>query len=78
MDRQLIGGEDTLLWLPRGDLRGETDSEITAAQDQALQTKYHATKILQIATDSKCRLCMQFDETVEHVVSACLLLGKEQ
>jgi len=27
-------------------LKGETESEIIVAKDQALQTKYHATKIL--------------------------------
>ena len=43
----LIGVEDMLLCLLRGDLKGETESEIMAAQDQVLQTKYHATKILQ-------------------------------
>jgi hypothetical protein len=32
MDRQLISEEDTFLWLSRGDLRGETDSEIISAQ----------------------------------------------
>ena len=53
MDRQLIGGEDTLLWVLRGDLKGETGSGIIEAQDQALQTKYHATKILQTETESK-------------------------
>ena len=53
MDRQHIDGEDTLLWLSRGDLKGETGSEIMAAHDQALQTKYHATKILQTETESK-------------------------
>jgi hypothetical protein len=78
MDRQLISEEDMFLWLSRGDLKGETDSEIIAAQDHALQTKYHATKILQIASDSKCRLCIHFDETVEHVVSACPILANEQ
>jgi hypothetical protein len=31
MDGQLIGKEDTFLWLSRGDLRGETESEIIAA-----------------------------------------------
>jgi len=46
--RQLIGGKDIFLWLLRGDLKGETESEIMAAQ-----TKYHVTKILQTETDSK-------------------------
>jgi hypothetical protein len=53
--RQFIGGEDMILWQLRGDLKGETESEIMAAQ-----TKYHATKILQTETDSKCRPCYQF------------------
>jgi hypothetical protein len=41
--RQLISEEDTFLWLSKGDLKAETESEIVAAQDQALQTKYYAT-----------------------------------
>ena len=49
-----------------------------AAQDQALQTKYCATKILSTETDSKCRLCQQFDETIDHIISACPILAKEQ
>jgi hypothetical protein len=40
MDRQLISEEDTFLWLSKGDLKAETESEIVAAQDQALHTKY--------------------------------------
>jgi len=49
-----------------------------AAQNKALQTKYYATKILNTETDSKCRLCQQFDETIEHIISACPILAKEQ
>ena len=64
IDRELIGEEDTFLWLSKGDLKAETESEIVEAQDQALQTEYYATKILNIETDSKCRLCQQFDETI--------------
>jgi len=56
MDRELISEEDTFPWLLRGDIKGQTGSEIIVAQNQALQTKYHATKILQTETDSKCRL----------------------
>jgi len=40
VDRQLIGAEYTFLWLSKGDLIAGTESEIVAAQDQALQTKY--------------------------------------
>ena len=49
-DRRPIDVEDTFLWLSRGDLKVETESEIMIAQYQALQTKYPATKILQTAT----------------------------
>jgi hypothetical protein len=66
------------LWLSKGDLKAETESEIVAAQDQALQTKYHATKIFQTEKDSKCRLCHQFEKTVDHIMSACPILTKEQ
>jgi hypothetical protein len=51
MDRQLISEEDMFLCLSRGAM-----SEITAAQDQALQTKYQVTKILCTEKDSKCIL----------------------
>jgi len=53
VDRQFVGGEDTLLWLLGGDLKG---SEIMAALDQELQTKRHATKMLQTEMERKCRL----------------------
>ena len=42
MDKQLISQEDTFVWLSRVGLKGETGSEIIAAKDQALQTKYNA------------------------------------
>ena len=74
--RQLISEEDTFLWLSKGDLKAETESEIVAARDQALQIKYCVTKILNTKTDSKCRLCQQFEETVDHTISACPILQK--
>ena len=41
-------------------MEGETETEIIAAQNQALQIKYHATKILRTETDSNCTLCQRF------------------
>ena len=75
VDRQLISEEDTFVWLSKGDLKAETESEIVAAQDQALQTKYYATKILNTETDSKCRLCQQFDETSSSSSVICQTTG---
>jgi len=34
IDRHLSCEEDTFLWLSKGDLKAETESEIVAAQDQ--------------------------------------------
>jgi len=38
-NNRVISEEDTFLWLPKGDLKAETESEIVTTQDQALQTK---------------------------------------
>jgi len=78
IDRQFISEEDTFLWLSKGDLKAKTESKIVAARDQELQTKYYATKVLNTETNSKCRLCQQFDETIDHIISACPILAKEQ
>ena len=70
IQRQLISEEDTFFWLSKGDLKAETESEIVAAQDQVLQTKYYGAKISNTETDSKCRLCQKFDEKIDHMISA--------
>jgi len=49
--------KDTFLWLLRRDVKAESESQITAAQDQAVQTKYRATKM------------SQTDQTVPHYIS---------
>jgi hypothetical protein len=78
IDRQLISEEDTFVWLSKGGLKAETESEIVTAQDLALQTKYYAMKLLNTETDSKCRICEQFCETIDHIISACPILAKEE
>jgi len=39
-----------------------------AAQDQALETKYNATKILQTERVIRCRLCKQTEDRAEHII----------
>jgi hypothetical protein len=74
MYRQLINEEGLFLWLLRGDLKEESESEIITGQVQASQTKYHATKLLQ----QKQITNADSDEKVEHNISACPILIKEQ
>jgi nitrogenase subunit NifH len=69
IDGQLISEEDTFFWLSKGDLKAETVIEIVAAQDQVLQTKHYATKILNAEKNSKCRLCQQYNEKKVHITS---------
>jgi hypothetical protein len=46
--------EDRLrLYVERGYLRTETESELTAAQDEASQTKYYLKELLRTVTDCK-------------------------
>ena len=75
IDRRPIVAEDALLWLSKGDLKGETENEIIAAQDRELKPKCHLTKILKTETDNNCKLCQQCDY---HIISACPGLAKEQ
>jgi hypothetical protein len=74
--RQLISEDDMLLWLSRGDMKGGTESEIKAAQNQALQTSYQATDMLKKKADSKCRLCQQYGKKIYYIIPAPSILAK--
>lgn len=66
-----VDTEKTWSWLRNGDLKKETEGFLLAAQDQALRTNAIKAKIDKTTDNSKCRLCKEKDETVDHLVSAC-------
>ena len=49
---------------------------IVAAQDQAISTNYLKNKILKEEIETKCRLCKQHEETIDHLTSGCPILAK--
>jgi hypothetical protein len=55
---------------------GTEHKRTVAAQDQELQRKCPATKLLQAASDSKRRHHQQFDERVDHIITAGPILAK--
>ena len=67
---------DTWLWLREGKLKKQTESLLTAAQDQALRTNIIKAKIDKTSDCSLCRLCKEADETVTHIASQCSKLAQ--
>jgi len=49
-----------------------------ATQDQAISTNYFKNKILKEEFESKCRLCKQHEETIDHLTSGCPILAKNE
>ena len=78
LDEKLVDIEQLYCWLKSGDIKAETESTIVAAQDQAISTNYFKKKILKEETESKCRLCEQHEETIDHLTSGCPIFGKER
>ena len=46
LDEKLVDIEQSYRWLKSGDIKGETEGTIVAAQDQSISTNYFKNKIL--------------------------------
>ncbi|MUZ80509.1 hypothetical protein GLN52_23935 [Shigella flexneri] len=73
-----IAHEKTWTWLRKGHLKRETESLLTTAQNNAIRTNYIKAKIDKTQENSKCRLCGQRDETVNHIISECSKLAPKE
>jgi hypothetical protein len=78
LDEKLVDKEQSYRWLKFGDIKGETESTIVAAQDQAINTNYFKRKILKEEIESKCQLCKEYEETIDHQTSGCPILAKNE
>jgi hypothetical protein len=56
LDEGLINKEQSYRWLKFGDIKGETESAIMAAQDQSISTNYFKKNILkqEIESNADC------------------------
>ena len=59
LDEKLVDIEQSYRWLKSGDIKGETESTVVAAQDLEISTNYFKNKILKEEIESKCQLCKQ-------------------
>jgi hypothetical protein len=49
-----VDNEQLYRWLKFGNIKGETESTIVAAQDQTISTNYFKNKISKEEVESKC------------------------
>ena len=69
-------GSDGLNWLRNTGIKRGTESLIMAAQ--AIRTNVIKAKIDKTQEESKCRMCGQVDEMVNHTISECSKLAQKE
>ena len=73
-----ISLEKTWIWLIKRNLKRETDSLLITSQNNAIRTNHIKARIDKTQQNSRCRLCGDRDETMDHMISECSkLLPKE-
>jgi hypothetical protein len=65
----------TFRWLIKGNMSIESEGLITAAQDQAIQTRAISC-IYHLSQNDKCRLCGTAPETPLHILAECTKLAQ--
>jgi hypothetical protein len=78
LDEKLVDIEHSYRWLKSGNIEGETESTIVAAQDQAVSTNYFKNKSWKEEIESKCRLCKEHEKTIDHLTLGCPILVKNE
>ena len=61
----------TWTWLRKGNFKRETEFLLIAAQNNAIRTNHIKARIDKTQQNSKCRLCGDRDENINHIISEC-------
>ena len=73
-----ISHDKTQTWLRKGNFKRETESLLIAAQNKAIRTNHIKARIDKTQQNSKCRLCGDRDETINHIISECSKLAQKE
>ena len=68
----------TWTWLRKGNFKRETESLLIAAQDNAIRTNHIKARIDKTQQNSKCILCSDGDETINHIISEGSKLAQKE
>ena len=72
-----ISHDKTWTWLRKGKFKRDTESLLIAAQDNATRINHIKAWIDKTQQNSKCRLCGDRDETINHISECSKLAEKE-
>ena len=78
LEEKLEDNEESYRWLKSEDIKGETESTIVAAQDQAISTNYFKNESLKEEKASKGRLYKKHEKSIDHLTSRCPILVKNE
>ena len=73
-----LSHEKTWTWLRKRNFKRETESLLIAAQNNAVRTNHIKSRIDKTQQNSKCRLCGDKDETINHIISECSKLAEKE
>ena len=73
-----ISHDKTWTWLRKGNFKRETESLLMAAQNSAIRTNHIKAMIDKTQQNSKCRLCGDRDENINHIISECSKLAQKE
>ena len=73
-----ISHDKTWKWLRKGNFKRETESLLIAAPDSAVRTNHIKARIDKTQQNSKCMLCGDRDETIDHIISECSKLAQRE
>ena len=73
-----ISHDKTWTWLRKGNLKRETKSLLMASQNNALRINHIKARIDKTQQNSKCSLCGDRDETINHIISECSKLAQKE
>ena len=65
-------------WLRKGNFKRETEFLQIASRNNAIKTNHIKVSIDKMQQNSKCRLCGDSDETINHIINECSKLAQKE
>ena len=73
-----ISHQKTWNWLRKDNFMKQTESLLIATQDNTIRTNHIKATTDKTQQNSKCRLCGDRDETINHIISECSKLAQKE